>query len=151
MRSALRGTGAGIVAGLIIVAVLVPAAVAKPAAELTISITPVRPYQPGDKVWWTTPPVGPTTRSLCERVPSSGYIGQGVFASSAAHFSTSWNWSAASSGQPFTWYLKRPDESNADWGSSGGGGGSTSASANTYHWKVQNNGSTPQAWTVCYS
>lgn len=144
-------------------AVLVPALLLIPASlEASASterqariaaVKPVRPYQPGDKVWYTTPPVttAPGIFSTCERVPSSGYIGQGVFASSGSHVSSSWSWSGGSSSQAFTWYVKLPNETTADWGSSSGGGGNTSLGANTYHWKVQNNGSTPQAWTVCYS
>ncbi len=118
-----------------------------------VTITPVRPYQPGDIVWYDTPPApdGFAPDSPCERVPSTGYIGQGVFASSGSHFSSNWSWGAGSSGQAFTWYIKLPNEATADGGTSGGGGGNTTLSANTYHWKVQNNGGTPQAWTVCYS
>ena len=119
----------------------------------TVTVTPVRPYQPGDPVWYSTPPTpdgfGPD--STCERVPSTGYISQGVFASSGSHFSSGWSWGGGSSGQAFTWYVKLPNDATADWGTSGGGGGSTTLSANTYHWKVQNNGGTPQAWTICYS
>lgn len=122
--------------------------------QTTVTVKPVRPYQPGDKVWYSAPPV-PSNRegieSTCERVPATGYIGQGVFASSGSYYSTSWSWSSGSSGQAFTWYVKLPSEATADWGASGGGGGNTSLSANTYHWKVQNNGGTPQAWTVCFS
>jgi hypothetical protein len=119
----------------------------------TVTVSPERPYQPGDVVWHTAPPTvdsfGP--EATCERVPATGYIGQGVFASSGSHFSSSWSWSGGSSSQAFTWYVKLPNEATADWGSSGGSGGSTTLSANTYHWKVQNNGGTPQAWTVCFS
>lgn len=118
-------------------------------------IAPVRPYQPGDFVWTTSPPfvqmeADALLSSGCQCVPASGYLGTGVYASSSSQYSNYWSWGAASSGQPFHWYVKRNDESNADSGSSGGGGGSSSVGANTYHWKVQNQGSTPQAWNVCW-
>jgi hypothetical protein len=83
-------------------------------------------------------------------VPASGYISTGVYASSSSQYSNYWSWGAASSGQPFNWYVKRNDESNADSGSSSGGGGSSSLASNVYHWKVQNQGGTPQAWNVCW-
>lgn len=83
-------------------------------------------------------------------MPSSGYISPGVYAASPSAYSNYWSWSGASSGQPFYWYVKRRDDSNADSGYSGGGGGSSSIGANVYHWKVQNQGSTPQAWNVCW-
>jgi hypothetical protein len=118
-------------------------------------IEPVRPYQPGDLVWTTSPPVTEIgaeslLSSGCQRVPASGYIGTGVYASSSSQYSNYWSWGAASSGQPFNWYVKRNDESNAASGSSSGGGGSSSLASNVYHWKVQNQGGTPQAWNVCW-
>ena len=118
------------------------------------AVEPVRPYQPGDQVWLTSPPVtqiGTTTATAggCERVPSTGYIGTNVYADSSSQYSNYWSWGSASSGQPFYWYVKRNDNSNADSGFSSGGGGSSSIGANIYHWKVQNQGSTPQAWNVC--
>lgn len=118
-------------------------------------LEPVRPYQPGDLVWLIEPPtieLSPLSllSSGCQRVPSSGYIGTGVYASSSSVYSNYWSWGAASSGQPFYWYVKRNDDSDAASGYSGGGGGSSSIGANVYHWKVQNQGSTPQAWDVCW-
>jgi hypothetical protein len=117
-------------------------------------IEPVRPYQPGDFVWTTSPPVAQlelqVLSSGCQRVPASGYIGSGVYASSSSQYSNFWSWGAASSGQPFHWYVKRTNGTNAANGSSSGGGGSASVGANTYYWKVQNQGSTPQAWNVCW-
>ena len=118
-----------------------------------VAVQPVRPYQPGDKVWLTSPPV--TELELmsagdCERVPSTGYIGTNVYADSVSQYSNYWSWGSSSSGQPFYWYVKRNDNSNADSGYSGGGGGSSSIGANIYHWKVQNQGAAPQAWNVCW-
>jgi hypothetical protein len=128
---------------------------AAPSHQPRTWIEPVRPYQPGDLVWTTSPPLAeivPTAllSSGCQRVPATGYIGTGVYASSSSQYSNYWSWGAASSGQPFNWYVKRGDESNADSGYSGGGGGSSSLAANVYHWKVQNQGGTPQAWNVCW-
>lgn len=128
---------------------------AAPSDQTRTWIKPVRPYQPGDLVWTTSPPVTEigTESSLssgCQRVPASGYISTGVYASSSSQYSNYWSWGAASSGQPFNWYVKRNDESNADSGSSSGGGGSSSLASNVYHWKVQNQGGTPQAWNVCW-
>lgn len=118
-------------------------------------VEPVRPYQPGDHVWLSAPP--PVTiaseallSSGCQRVPATGYIGTNVYADSSAQYSNFWYWGAASSGQPFYWYVKRNDNSNADSGYSNGGNGSSSVGANIYHWKVQNKGSSPQAWNVCW-
>lgn len=120
-----------------------------------VAVEPVRPYQPGDKVWLSPPPVTEleaTTASAggCERVPSTGYIGTNVYADSVSQYSNYWSWGGSSSGQPFYWYVKRNDNSNADSGYSSGGDGSSSIGANIYHWKVQNQGSTPQAWNVCW-
>jgi hypothetical protein len=119
----------------------------------TVTVSPERPYQPGEIVWHSAPPAADSSGpdATCERVPATGYIGQGVFASSGSHFSSGWSWGSSSSGQSFTRYVKLPNDATADWGTSSGGGGSTSLSANTYRWKVQNNGVTPQAWTVCFS
>lgn len=137
-------------------AVSAPALTAGPASPstVTVTVTPVRPYQPGDFVWLTTPPraandVG-TLATGCERVPASGYIGTNVYADSNAHYANFWQWGAASSGQAFNWWVKRTDNSNWASGSSSGGGGQASGGANILYWKVQNKGATPQAWNVCY-
>jgi hypothetical protein len=119
-----------------------------------MTVTPVRPYQPGDQVWLTTPPVGtPSVQpfaSGCERVPATGYISTNVYASSSTRYANFWQWGSASSGQPFNWYVKRTDGSNVASGTSNGGGSQTQVGANSLYWKVQNRGSTPQAWNVCY-
>lgn len=127
---------------------------ASPFLASLATVESVRPYQVGDQVWLTSPPVvrlGTTTASAagCERVPATGYIGTNVYADSSSQYSNYWSWGSSSSGQPFYWYVKRNDNSNADSGYSNGGGGSSSIGANIYHWKVQNQGSTPQAWNVC--
>jgi hypothetical protein len=118
-----------------------------------VTVEPVRPYRSGDLVWMSSPPVAQLVTPLssgCQRVPATGYIGTNVYADSTSEYSNYWSWGSASSGQPFYWYVKRSDESNASNGYSTGGGGSSSIAANVYHWKVQNKGSTPQAWNVCW-
>lgn len=122
------------------------------AAVAKITVTPVRPYRPGDKVWLQAPPPAEVTllATGCQRVPATGYIGTNVYADSTAQYANYWEWSSASSSQPFYWYIKRTDNTNADSGYSTGGGGSRLLAANVYYWKVQNKGSSPQAWNVCY-
>jgi len=117
------------------------------------TVSPVRPYRPGDKVWLTTPPAASGVGTLangCERVPLTGYIGTNVYADSSAQYANYWQWSDSSSAQPFYWYLKRTNNTNAVSGYSTGGGGSRTLAANVYYFKVQNKGSSPQAWNVCY-
>lgn len=120
---------------------------------VTATVSPVRPYRTGDKVWVTTPPAASGVGTLangCQRVPATGYIGFNVYADSSAEYANYWQWSDASSAQPFFWYLKRTNNTTADSGSSTGGGGSRTLAANVYYFKVQNKGSSPQAWNVCY-
>jgi hypothetical protein len=122
------------------------------APPATITVTPVRPYQPGDPVWMTTPPAptGPSIQAAgCQRVPSSGYIGSHVYASSTVQYSNYWSWSTSSSLEPFSWYVKTTSGTIVASGSSGGAGGSSSVAVNNLYWQVQNTGATPQAWTVC--
>jgi len=115
---------------------------------------PPRPWQPGDQVWTTEPPVtalvGPLSDG-CTRVPASGYIGPGVYASTSAKYSVFWTWSASSSGQPFHWYIYTATNVLKAHGYSSGGGGSQSVSANNHYWKVQNQGTVGQAWSVCWN
>lgn len=120
-----------------------------------VTVATVTPYRPGDLVW-TTPPPPADTASLdlmatgCDRVPASGYLGTNVYADSNAHYANYWYWSDSSSSQPFWWYLKKGDNSNQGSGYSTGAGDAISVPGNIYRWKVQNKGSSPQAWTVCY-
>lgn len=120
---------------------------------VVVTVTPVRPYQPGDLVWSTTPPTAQSVGALatgCERVPATGYVSTNVYADSNAHYANFWQWGGASSGQPFNWYVKRTDNTTVASGSSSGGSGQSSVAANVLYWKVQNRGSSPQAWNVCY-
>lgn len=115
---------------------------------------PVRPYQPGDLVWSETPPAqlaaSVPDATGCQRVPASGYIGKGVFTQTTFEYANYWSWSDASSYQSFTWYVKKTDGTTQAYATSSGGGGAWNGGANIYQRKVQNHGSTPQAWTVCY-
>lgn len=141
------------------------AVVAAPAAEsasahsirrtsLAASIPPpVPPYQPGDQVWTTHPPpvVLAPLGSGCQRVPSTGYISSGVYAQTTSEYSNYWNWSDASAAQPFHWYVFTSGGTLKSNGPSPGTGGATTVPANANYWKVQNQGSVPQAWNVCWS
>ncbi len=120
---------------------------------VVMTVTPVRPYRPGDKIWLTTPapPAIVALSDGCQRVPATGYIGTNVYANSTAQYANYWSWSEASSAQAFYWYIKKTDNTTIAFDFSGGGGGSRSVAANVYYWKVQNQGAAPQAWNVCYS
>lgn len=122
-------------------------------SALVMTVTPVRPYRPGDKIWLTTPapPAVVALSDGCQRVPATGYIGTNVYANSTAQYANYWSWSEASSAQAFYWYIKKTDNTTVAFDFSSGGGGSRSVAANVYYWKVQNQGATPQAWNVCYS
>ncbi|HZT92558.1 MAG TPA: hypothetical protein VFA05_11015 [Gaiellaceae bacterium] len=124
------------------------------AALPSASVTPVRPYQAGDQVWTTdasVPSPAQPNANGCQRVPASGYIGTTVYAATTDEYATSWSWSASSSGEPFIWYIKHTDGSNQVYGSSSGYGDSVGVPGTVYYWEVQNKGSDPQAWNVCYS
>jgi len=120
---------------------------------------PPRPWQPGDKVWTTEPPVTPQTFTAaltplfafpCERVPATGYISRNVYARTANNYNSNyWTWSAGSSSQAFHWYIITTGGTIKAHGESGGGSGSQSVSTDLHYWKVQNHGTTPQAWNVC--
>lgn len=134
-----------------------PAAVNSPgpAAQqlsLTVTVIPVRPYQPGDLVWTTSPPAPEGMSAMdvgCDRVPATGYIGTNVYADSGAHYANYWNWGAGSSGEAYYWYIKKTDGTTQESGYSNSAGGA-SVPANIYRWKVQNKGAFPQAWQVCF-
>jgi hypothetical protein len=120
---------------------------------LGVTITPALAFKPGDTVWTTTAAVPPPAKpdaNGCVRVPSSGYIGHLVYASSSAEYATYWQWSSGSSSEPFYWYIKHTDGSNQSYGYSSGGG-SQNVPGNVYYWEVQNQGSDPQAWEVCFN
>lgn len=114
---------------------------------------PVAPYRPGDQIWITEPPVVVLAPlgSGCQRLPSTGYIGSGVYAQTSSEYSNYWNWSDASAVQPFHWYVFTSGGSLKANGPSPGTGGATMVPANSNYWKVQNQGSVPQAWNVCWS
>jgi hypothetical protein len=89
----------------------------------------------------------------CQRVPSSGSIGGGVYAETTFEYSNFWTWNAPSRGENYYWYIKHTDGSNQTWGYAFGTTGNAGVPANVYQWKVQNEtGNDPQYWdSVCYS
>ncbi len=121
---------------------------------LQVILSPIRPYRPGDKVWTSSdqvPAPAEPDANGCQRVPSSGYIGYHVYASTTYEYSNYWYWSGSSSNEPFHWYIRRLSDDNALYdGSSQGGGGSQSTNSNNWRWQVQNLGNDPQAWNACY-
>lgn len=129
------------------------AAPAAPAATPVILPLPPAPWQPGEFVWKSEPPVIGLSASSsgCQRVPATGYIGSGVYARTTTEYSVFWSWSAGSASQPFHWWIFTGGGTLKDSGSSGGGGGSASVTAANHYWKVRNDGSTPQAWNVCWN
>lgn len=126
---------------------------AKSIGAVTVTIEPVRPYQRGDLVWTTTPPVPEQQLGAldtgCDRVPATGYISTNVYADSGAHYANFWSWGQGSSGQAYYWYVKRTDGTTQTSGHTSGADNST-VPANVYRWKVQNKGASPQAWNVCF-
>jgi hypothetical protein len=84
--------------------------------------------------------------SGCFRVPSSGAIGQGVFASTPPEYTVRWEWPAGSLSGYYTWYIKKnSDDSTYDFGSQFAGDLKYVA-GNVYYWKVQNHHSNAQFW-----
>lgn len=72
-----------------------------------VTVEPVRPYRPGDKVWLTSPPVTElrvTSMSAadCQRVPATGYIGTNVYADSYPCTRTTGRGATRRPGSPFT-------------------------------------------------
>ncbi len=127
---------------------------APPTSTWTVTVTPVRPYQPGDFVWTTSPPslpaVGASAMDVgCDRVPATGYNGTNVYADSGAHYANHWNWGAGSSGEAYYWYVKKTDGTTQASGYTNSAD-SASVPANVYRWIVQNKGAYPQAWQVCF-
>ena len=112
------------------------------------------PYQPGDKVWTSSdqvPTAAQPDANGCQRVPASGYIGPGVYASTSYEYSNYWSWSGSSSNEPFAWYIRRLSDDKIIYnGHSAGGGGDQYTTATSWRWQVQNQGTDPQAWNVCY-
>jgi len=121
---------------------------------LQVILSPIRPYRPGDKVWTSSdqvPAPAQPDANGCQRVPSSGYIGYHVYASTTYEYSNYWYWSGSSSSEPFHWYIRRLSDDQALYdGSSQGGGGGQSTTSNNWRWQVQNLGADPQAWNACY-
>jgi hypothetical protein len=111
-------------------------------------------YEDGDLVWTVEPPdivqlVRTVALDSCQRLPIVGFLATGAQASTSTRYSSSWSWSAASSQQPFSWWLFTGGGRLKDDGASGGGGGSTTVASNNHFLRIKNRGYTPQAWTVC--
>ncbi len=122
-------------------------------AVVRVIFTPVQAYQPGDQVWTSdtqVPAPAQPDANDCQRVPSSGFVGHDVYASTSSEYANFWYWSSGSSNESFSWWIKKTDGTVVAHGSSPGGGGSQSVAANVYYWQVENTGSDPQAWNACY-
>lgn len=117
---------------------IVDAATGDEEPTVVVTVTPIRPYQPGDLVWTSSPPPpAPTADSMdvgCDRVPATGYIGTNVYADSGAHYANFWNWGPGSSGEAYYWYVKKTDGTTQANGYASGGG-NASVPANIYRWK----------------
>src|SRR3954463_7633023 len=96
--------------GLTVLALCAAAALA-PSAHAGDPPDPPVAYQPGDPIWSFDP--APLVRAAsaltaldaCSRLPATGYIAPGAQASTSTRYSSTWDWSAGSSLQPFTWWL----------------------------------------------
>ena len=132
---------------------LLPAPFVLP-GSVTVVVTPAAPFRLGDRVWTNNaqvPSPAIPDANGCQRVPSSGYIGPGVFASTSYEYSNYWYWSPSSSNEPFQWYIRRlSDDQILYSGKSQGGAGSQVTTSNNWRWQVKNNGTDPQAWNACY-
>jgi hypothetical protein len=115
-----------------------------------VSVTPVRPYAPGDQVWASRAPLAGTLATGCQRVPSTGYLGTNAYAQTTAEYANRWDWSSGSSFQSFAWWIKKTDGTTQASGTSAGAGSGITVAANIYYWRIQNRGGAPQAWNVCF-
>jgi hypothetical protein len=123
------------------------------ASRYVMSVTPVRPYQPGDQIVTgsgKSPSGDSITATGCQRVPSSGYLATGSFANTTAEYSNHWDWSNGSSSQPYSWWIKKTDGTTMLSGSPSSAGGTADLAANNYYFRIENRGAVPQAWNVCY-
>ena len=116
----------------------------------------IRPWQAGDRVWTVQPPLVDLEFAAlttgCARVPASGYIGAQVYAQTASYYTNHWDWTESSSHQAFHWYVfTNGGTLKAHGASPTGSGGNVNVTANYHYWKVQNQGTSPQAWNVCFS
>jgi hypothetical protein len=93
----------------------------------------------------------PTPPTICQRLPTSGLLPPGATASTPLEFSMTWQWSASSAHQPFSWKLIRSDGVVVASGFSAGAGDTVSEPLNYYLWQVTNHGSVGQYWKVCWS
>jgi len=88
----------------------------------------------------------------CASVPSSGSVGQGVFAWSSYQYSTFWGWYAFNSPANYTWYVQTSGGSTQAWGNvTDPNNHNVGVPANIYRWGAQNHSATAQAWYVCWN
>lgn len=88
----------------------------------------------------------------CASVPSSGSVGQGVFAWSSYQYSTFWGWYAFSSPANYTWYVQTSGGSTQAWGNvTDPNNHNVGVPGNIYRWGAQNHSGTAQSWYVCWN
>lgn len=88
----------------------------------------------------------------CASVPSSGSVGQGVFAWSSYQYSTFWGWYAFSSPADYTWYVQTSGGSTQAWGNvTDPNNHNVGVTGNIYRWGAQNHSATAQSWYVCWN
>lgn len=108
-----------------------------------VSASPVQFAGPG--------PVSPLSVG-CQYVPSSGSVGQGVYAWGTYQYSTYWGWYGFNSPADYTWYVQRSGAVTYTWGNvSDTNVHSVGVPANIYRWGAQNHSSTAQRWDVCWN
>lgn len=88
----------------------------------------------------------------CQYVPSSGSVGQGVFAWGTYQYSTYWGWYGFNSPANYTWYVQKTGADTYTWGNvSDTNIHEVGVPANIYRWGAQNHSSTAQRWDVCWN
>ena len=88
----------------------------------------------------------------CQYVPSSGSVGQGVFAWGTYQYSTYWGWYGFNSPADYTWYVQKSGAVTYTWGNVYDTNVYTvGVPANIYRWGAQNHSSTAQRWDVCWN
>lgn len=116
-----------------------------------------------DPVALPSTPFGPTvtpsasSRSMmlmdegCQYLPTSGSVGQGVFAWTSYKYTTRWSWFGNNTPASYTWYLQTSGGTYAWAFVSDANVHGVNAPANIYRWGAQNHSSTAQYWYVCWS
>lgn len=98
-------------------------------------------------------PLGATPDAYgCTYVPTSGNIGQGVFAWSGYEYANQWQFTPTYSPNTYTYYIQRTGGVTYTWGDIYDPYTHTvGVPANIYRWGVQNRSSQVNNWYVCYS